>query len=119
MKNLKLGVLAFGALGVIGLFLSHWLLIFEFDKGQALLMMAGFVLPLVMGIMGVTKPPFQKWQAAVALAGFALIFVKMRMWSLLPHIGQVAKEIGALLIVIGCLGGVVVSALALVKSEEA
>jgi len=119
VKNLKFGVLLCGALGVVSLLMSHWMLMFEFDKVQALLMMAGFAVPVVMAIMGITKPPFQKWQAAVSLAGFALIFIKSRMWVILPHVGIWAKDPAALMAVIGCIGGVIVSIMALVKSEEA
>jgi hypothetical protein len=121
VKNLKFGVLLFGALGVIGLLVLGWTAMLEADKAQAILVMAGFVVPLVMGIMGVTKPPFQKWQAAVAAAGFALIFVKMRMWDILPHIADVMKFFGAgmLMVIIACVAGLIVSILAIVKSEEA
>src|SRR5260221_6808081 len=74
MKNLKLAILAFAALGLaleISEFESFKAMLTHPFAGSAtgLIMIGGFVLPLVMGIMGMTKPPFMMWQALASLAG--------------------------------------------------
>ena len=116
MKNLKIFVLAFGALGLVILLTSNFGAMLEFDKVYALLMVAAFGLPTAMGAMGLAKPPFQAWQAAVSLAGFALAAVKTRIWDLLPHIMDI--DIKGKLAVVAIIGGVIVSAIAIAKPEN-
>lgn len=122
MKNMKVLILVFGILGVISLFIpmgdgipSMFSLFMELDKVQIILMLAAFGLPAVMGAMGLAKPPFQMWQAVVALAGFALAAVKTKIWEALPHIMD--QPLPGKLMVIATVGGVIVSALALAKPE--
>jgi hypothetical protein len=121
MKNLKLGVLAFAVLGLA-------LLVSDFEwfklvvkhplEGGAfgLCVIGGFALALLMGLAGVLKPPFTQQQALIALVGFALPGIKMRVWDSVIHIAEVAKDTKPLLLVIAIVGGVLVSALAMVKS---
>lgn len=119
MKNLKLGVLAFGALGVISLLMEFQMLKlgFKHDAANTIMVLVGFILPLVMGIMGVTKPPFLAWQAGVAAAGFALVFVKFRLWQTIKFIGDVPMSMK--LSMIAVIGGLIVSILAIAKPERA
>jgi hypothetical protein len=119
VKNLKIFILLFAVLGLIALFMNHWTDLFKVDKVQGLLLLAGFLVPAIMAGMAMSKPPLQKWQAGLALAGFALIFIKSRMWDILPHIADVITVPRALLPIIAVIGGLIVSIIALVKSEEA
>jgi hypothetical protein len=115
--------LVFGILGVLGLFIPQGgMSLFGMLKafgatGQAVLMLIAFALPAVMGGLAVAKPPLQKWQAGVALAGFALASYKLEIWKVLPHIGELFKAIPMLLLVVACIGGLVVSILGLAKGD--
>ena len=119
---MKVLILVFGILGVISLFIpmgdgipSMFSLFMELDKVQIILMLAAFGLPAAMGAMGLAKPPFQMWQAVVALAGFALAAVKTKIWEGLPHIMD--QPLPGKLMLIATLGGIIVSAIALAKPE--
>jgi hypothetical protein len=113
---MKLLILAFGAAGLIGMFISGFFsLMMEADKVQAIIMLAVFGLPTAMGALGLAKPPFQMWQAIVALAAFGLGVVKMEIWSSAPHIMDM--PLGMKLMVIGIIGGVITSLLAVLKPE--
>lgn len=118
MKNLKIGVLAFAALGLISIFMEFegFKFLLKHDTVNGVILLAGFVVPLVMAIMGLTKPPFLAWQAAVSLAGFALLAVKTRIWQSIKHIGDVPTS--SKLAMIAIIGGVIVSALAIAKPED-
>jgi hypothetical protein len=119
VKNLKFGVLLFGVLGVVSLLILGIIPDgFKEDAVNSILVLAGFAVPAVVAAMGAAKPPFQRWQAAVAVAGFALVFVKMRMWVIAPHIMDLPGA-GFKLMIISTILGLIVSIIALVKSEEA
>jgi hypothetical protein len=140
MNNLKFGVLACGLLGLIGCFLpmvSEGPVSFSFwklpellkamgapDSGrtQVLITMAGYAAAAVAGLIAVVKPPMQRWQGVLALVGFALVLIKLRAGlgtgggfvDLLKH-----GAIGAKLMCIAPILGVVVSILSLAKPETA
>jgi hypothetical protein len=117
VKNLKLGVLAFGVLGLVSLLMEFEMLKMglKHDAGSTIMVLAGFILPVVMGVLGLTKPPFLQWHAGVALAGFALVAVKFRIWQTIKLIGDAPMSFK--LSLIACLGGIIVSAIALAKPE--
>jgi hypothetical protein len=115
VKNLKIGVLVFGVLGLVGMFMSEIGLMLKYDKVNTILMLAAFGVPTVLAAMGLVKPPFQMWQAGVSLAGFVLAVIKIRLWKTLPHIADVPT--GLKLVLIATVGGVIVSILALAKPE--
>ena len=122
MKNSKVLILVFGILGIVSMFIPmHGFTLFSLFKlagtGQLALMVLSFGLPAAMGAMATAKPPMQKWQAGVALAGFALACVKLEIWKVLPHIGELFKAFPMLLIVIAAIGGLVVSILGLAKGD--
>ena len=122
MKNLKLLILAFGALGLLSLLMEFTmfkeLLMHPFALGAlGLCLIGGFALPFAMGVMGMTKPPMLMWQVVVALAGFLVIAIKFKVWQDLSHIMD--EPMTTKLMVIADIGGVVVSALALAKPEKA
>ncbi len=121
MKNLKLAILAFAALGLaleISEFESFKAMLTHPFAGSAtgLIMIGGFVLPLVMGIMGMTKPPFMMWQALASLAGFAAIAIKGKIWDAFPHIADM--NVKGILALVAVVGGVIVSAIAVAKPED-
>lgn len=121
MKNLKLGVLAFAALGLLILLTDEafrMLLTHPTVGGAAgLMIFGGLGLALAMGIVGMTKPPFTQVHAILALVGFALPAIKLEFWTWLSHIGEVVKEPKALLLLVAIVGGLVVSAMAVGKPE--
>ena len=127
MNNLKFGVLAFGLLGLIGCFLpfiSFGDQSFSFFKmreapggaSQVFMTMAGYVAPLVMGAMAAAKPPMQRWQGIVAIVGFAWVVFKMRdgFMKLITD-----GAIGAKLMGISAIAGLVVAILCVAKPETA
>jgi hypothetical protein len=121
VKNSKVGVLAFGVLGLISMFIpTHGMTLFSLFKlvgsGQLVLMLLSFGLPAAMGAM-MMKGPAQKWQAGVAAAGFALACVKLEIWKTVPHIGELVKIFPMLLIVIAAIGGLVASIISLTAKE--
>jgi hypothetical protein len=128
VKNLKFGVLLFGLIGVVSMFLpmismgdasfSMW----DARQGAAMNVyggLAGFVIALVAGAAGAAKPPFSKMHAIGAVVGFALALIllsDMKPWKIF----EIFKgAIGAKLMGVAILGGLVTSIMALVKSEEA
>ena len=122
MKNLKILILAFGVLGIVGLFLpmgegmpSFFSVAMEFDKAQLIMMLVAFGLPAAVGALGLVKPPAQSWHGIAALLGFALGAVKTRVWEAAPHIMD--APLSMKLMLVGVIGGVVVSGLALAKPE--
>ena len=122
MKNLKYGILALGALGLLACFLpfvsfgGQSISFFGMRKGaagQVFITMGGFLLAAVMGGMGLKQ--LLKWQAGAAAAGFAFVLFKLRdgIMDLLKH-----GAIGAKLMVVAAVAGLVVSILAAVKGTE-
>jgi hypothetical protein len=128
VKNLKFGVLLFGLIGIVSMFLpmismgeasfSMW----DARQGAALNVyggLAGFAIALVAGIAGAAKPPFTKMHAIGATVGFGLALVllsDMKPWKIF----EIFKgALGAKLMGVAILGGLIVSIVSLVKSEEA
>ncbi len=121
MKNTKIGVLAFGVLGLLSMFIpTHGMTLFSLFKlagsGQVGIMLAAFAIPAVMGALMV-KGPVQKWQGGVAAAGFLLACWKLEVWKAIAHVGELAKVFPMLLIVIAAIGGLVFSVLSLTAKE--
>jgi hypothetical protein len=125
VKNLKFGVLAFGVLGLIACFIpSEGASFFKFREipgmgGMVYGTMAGFAIAAVAGVLGVAKPPFGKPQAGIGLVGFIVAITMMsdkKPWKIFDAFkGPLPFK----LLAISALAGLVVSILALVKSEEA
>lgn len=123
MNNIKFGVLASGLIGLIACFLPlasgegismSWWDLHNVDMVQTMLVMAGFGLGLAMGAMAAAKPPMLRWQAIVALLGFAYVVFKFRggFLDLITH-----GAIGAKLMGIAAIAGIVFSGLCLAKPE--
>jgi hypothetical protein len=122
VKHLKIAILACGVIGLGAFFLpvnDHSLLVayFEADKPAALVYAAIFVLPAVMGLLAVRRPPMQSWQAGVALASFVLGIVRLQIWDTARHLGDASLQVILLTatVVIGTLAAIGV----LLKPEAA
>ena len=123
MKNLKYGILGLGVLGLLACFLpfisfgDQSMSLFGMRKGaagQVFLTMGGFIVAAVMGGMGLKQ--LLKWQAGAAAAGFAFVIFKMR--DGLTDVFKAPFGIGAKLIVLSAVAGLVVSILAAVKGTD-
>jgi hypothetical protein len=122
VKNMKLLILGFGALGVVAMLMEFeifkLMLTHLFDGGGAgLIWIGAFVVPVIMGIMALSKPPLQAWQAGVSLLAFGVFAFKISIWELLPHIMDMPLFMKMTLI--ADVGGIVVSIGALAKPERA
>jgi hypothetical protein len=124
VKNLKFGVLLCGLIGVVGFFVpSNGVKMFDlaaFDAKMVYIPLAGLAVAMIMGILGAAKPPFTKMHAIVATVGnlAALLFVTgMKPHQIFRGFGD--SPMGAKLIVIGIVLGLILSIVSAVKSEEA
>ena len=117
MKNLKIGILACGAVLLVLTLTNHVGESFKADALNTLLVLVGMAVPTAMGAMGLAKPPFLQWQAIASTAGFGLVAVKLKIWDTLPHIMDFdAKgKIGMAALVVG----LVLSIMAIAKPENA
>jgi hypothetical protein len=129
VNNIKFGVLACGVIGLIACFLpqisimGHSISVWDAHKApteagggmHVYVVLAGYAVAAIMGVLAVVKAPMQRWQAIVALLGFGIVVVKSR--EGLKHFGDFA--IGGKLMIITMLLGVVCSVIALAKPETA
>jgi hypothetical protein len=121
VRNLKLLVLAFAALG-LGLLISDFEHFKElatdplYNGGGGLIAILGFVVPLAMGLLGMIRPPFMRGHAVASVAGFASIAIKGRIWDALPKLMDYPTK--GKLGLVAVVAGIVVSALAIVRPEE-
>ncbi|NVB85415.1 MAG: hypothetical protein HOV81_44030 [Kofleriaceae bacterium] len=93
---------------------------FPGQSGLVFITLGGYAAAVVMGAMAAAKPPMLRWQAIVALVGFALVFLKMREGGGAGFMNMLTKgAIGAKMMWIGLVGGIVVSIAAIAKPEAA
>ena len=114
MNKLKVVILGCGVASLVLLIAGG--LDFEDNKADAAIMLAAFALPAAMGAVGVLRPPFMQWQAAISLAGFAVAAVRTRIWQTLPEFGSATGNAKAAMIVL--VVGVAAAALAMVQPEN-
>jgi hypothetical protein len=116
VKNLKLGILACGAVLLVVLLTDHIVDSLKEDALNTILVLVGAAVPTLLGLLGLARPPFQQWQSVASLAGFGLVAVKFRIWETLPHIAKMAtkEEVEMIAIVVG----IVISAIAIARPEE-
>lgn len=119
MKNLKIGVLLFGVLGIVGAFLpfvsmgDQSMSLWDaraLDAGQVYLTMGSFAVAAVMGAIAMASS-MQRWQAIVATLAFALAVVKNR--------SNMDGAIGAKLMLVAAAVGLVLAIITIVKPEKA
>jgi hypothetical protein len=115
VKNLKLGVLICGALGIAGMLMSGIGAMLSADKVNTIIMLVAFGLPVLMAVMALGKPPLQGWQAGISLACFGLAAVKLRLWETIKLIADVPTELKLMLVGAGL--GVIFAVIALIKPE--
>jgi len=116
VKNLKIAILLCGGALLVMMLTDGIGAALEADKVNTLIMLAAFALPTLMGVMGIARPPFQSWQAAISLAGFGVAAVRTKIWEQLPDFMDAGGKAKAGMIVL--VLGVVVSALAMLKPED-
>ncbi len=126
MSKLKFAVIACGLLGLIATFLpmqtfgdksvSFWSMKELYGPSHVYMIMAGFAAALVMGILAAAKPPMQRSQAIVSAVGCAFVLFKLR-----ELLSTMLKDgaIGAKLMVVAAIAGLVVSILCVAKPETA
>lgn len=93
MDKLKYGVLVSALAGLVGCFLpimsglgTFWDLR-KVDHVQTLLVMAGYVLPLVVAVLSIVRPPILRIHAILATFGFVWTVTKLR-----DNIGELVKS---------------------------
>lgn len=117
MHNLKFGVFVCGVLGLVGcvLPLAPGLSFFgtrSFDAANVYIIMAGYAAAMTMGALGIAKG-MQRWMSIIAIVGFSMIVLRMRG----EMIDLLKAEIGAKLMGIGALAGLILAILTTVKPE--
>lgn len=117
MKNLKLGILACGAVCLVLLLTEHFVDSLKADAANTLIVLVAYLAPTAMGGLGLAKPPFLQWQAIVSTAGFALAAVKFRIWDLLPHIADMPVKTA--IVLVATVLGLVLAILSIAKPEDA
>ena len=129
MNKLKLGVLALAVCGLVASFLpfraatvgsepvSFYKLVNAFRQGhQFYLTVGGYILALLMALIAIVRPPMQQWQGIASIVGFAWVIMKLRE-HFVQHITE--DPIGAKLMVISAIIGVVVALFCAAKPEAA
>ncbi len=119
MRNLKLGGVVCGLMGVVGCFLpmAPGMSYFEtrhFDAGNAYVVLVGFATALAIGLMGMSRG-MQRWMSVVSIAAFAFVVFAVR-----PGLVEFLKAgIGTKLIGVAALAGLAIAILTTVKPEPA
>jgi hypothetical protein len=120
MRNVKLGVVAAGLVGVIGAFLpltnglSWWARRDGPDGAGVFFVIGAFVVGLGMGALGIAQG-LQRWIALVALIGFTFVILKFR----LGFFDLFTSQVGGQMIGVGAAAGVLLTALAAWRPEPA
>jgi hypothetical protein len=114
VKNLKILILGCGAALLVLLIMNG--LDFSENAADSIIMLAAYGLPTAMGLLGVAKPPFQSWHAAMSAAGFGVAAVRTKIWETLPNIADADGKGKAAVILL--VVGTVVSLLAIAKPED-
>jgi hypothetical protein len=120
VKHLKLLIALFAAVGLleIGLTIEGESLLkrlFEIDVLEGVVYTAMFALPLLMAIWAVIRPPMLSWQSGVALTGFVVAVVRLKVWETLPELGS--TDLHGIVRAAAAVLGTIASAIALMKPE--
>jgi hypothetical protein len=121
VDQLKYGVLLAGLVGLASCFLplghgeSVWALR-SLSPSSTYLVMSGFAAAILVASVGVARPPLLRYQALVAVLGFALVLVKLR--SVLDML-LTGPSIGGRLLAAAPMVGVVMCGLAMLKAAPA
>ena len=123
MKQIKFALLGAGLLGVIAIFalpfvsmgpisFTLWK-IREADSGAVYITLLGFLAGAVAGGLAVAAKQLVRWQAIVGIVGFGLAFIKVR-----DGLTGEGSGIGAKLMFISALIGLIASIVAVAKPEK-
>ncbi len=113
MKKLALPILVFSLLGIASLFApgphgSLFRLYAEFDSARLALLVLAFGAAGTASALALRQ--VRSWHGYVALGGFALAFVKARVWTVLGHFGDAGVPLK--LHAIAIVGGAIVTLVA-------
>ncbi len=130
MKPVKILILLFAVVGIVGMFLPFlaegdmklWDARTE-QAGKAYMPIAGFALAFIMGIFAAVKGGLARWHAIVALLGFALAMLvkEVREGLLGYNIAEGVKldtGLGGKLLFVAAAGGLLFSLIGLIKPER-
>jgi len=117
VKFMKLGIVICGALGLVGMFMFGIGAMLEDKKAATIVMLIAFGLPVVMAVMGLVKPPFQVWQAGVALSCFVLELFELKIWKVIEVFGKIPTYWQ--LMAVGAVLGAISSLIAVLRPESA
>jgi hypothetical protein len=122
--KLAIGILVLGLACLVALLLpsadapdqTSWLVaMWETRRPiDSILLALGAGLPIVMGVWGIVREPL-RWHGAVATAGFALVFVKFRMWEAIKRFTE--AEVSGQLLMAATIAGMLISFVALATRE--
>lgn len=117
MKLLKISILLFGAAG-LALTLLEGSAFAAFDHAplHAGLIVLGWAVPAVVGLLAIVRPPLRAWHAASALAGFVVVAIRLRVWKSISGLAETPLE--GQLSLFALVGGLVASSLALARPES-
>jgi len=120
VKNAKLALVVCGLLGLVALvvpFAGGALIMgmLQIDPASAVINAAIFVLPAVMGLLAVSRPPLRAWQSGVALAACVLGVVRLRVWDLVLYLPSIGLR--GVLLLAAIVIGTVASVAALLRPE--
>jgi MFS-type transporter involved in bile tolerance (Atg22 family) len=115
VKKLALPIIVFSVLGMVSLFIpmaghSMFSTFLEFDRFRLALMIAAFVAPIVGSVLALRAVKTESWHGILALAGFAVAFVKSELWSLISNITKLPGAM--LMLTLAVLGGALCSMIA-------
>ena len=121
MKKFALPIIAFSVLGIASLFIpingrSMFTVFLEFDRFRLILMAAAFVAPIAAAVMAMRATRPESWHGYMALAGYAIAFVKSELWSLISNITKLPTAM--LLMTLAILGGVLCTLVAVATEER-
>ncbi|MDB4955314.1 MAG: hypothetical protein JWO36_2883 [Myxococcales bacterium] len=125
MDKVKFGVLASGILGIVGCFLPHisdgdfsftfWGLRDLIGTEHVVMVLGAYAVAALIGLFAVVKPPMYRWQAILSGGALGFVVYKFR-GGFSDLITQ--GPIGAKLMGIAAITGIVFSVLSLVKPED-
>lgn len=119
MKNAKLALVGCGVLGLVALIVpfagGSLMADMASDPASALVHVAIFVLPAVMGAFGLARPPLRAWQSGVALAACVLGVVRLQVWDLALHLPS--SGLRGVLLLAAIVIGTVASVATLLRPE--
>ena len=121
MKKFALPIIAFSVLGLASLFIpmnghSMFNVFLEFDKFRLILMAAAFIAPAAAAVMAMRATRAESWHGYMALAGYAVAFVKSELWSLISNITKLPTAM--LVMTLAVLGGVLVTLIAVATEDR-